>query len=139
MTNYFDVSMDANDIKAISNLGLAHIGDAVYELLVRAWLCLHGGVTAKGMHRATVAHVAAPAQAEAAEKLLPILTPEELAVYKRGRNTRVNSVPRNATHEQYHSATGLETLFGYIYLTGDTGRINELFTIIMDGEGKDAT
>ena len=139
MINYFDVCMDVKDIKAISNLGLAHIGDAVYELLVRTWLCLNGGVTAKAMHRATVAHVAAPAQAQAAEKLLPFLTDEEMAVYKRGRNTRVNSVPHNATHEEYHAATGLETLFGYIYLTGNVGRINELFSIIMDGDKTDAT
>ena len=85
------------------------------------------------MHRMTVAFVRAEAQAEAAAKLLPVLTTEEASVYKRGRNAKVNSVPHNADIGQYHAATGLEALFGWLYLLGRTERINELFNIIIGG------
>jgi ribonuclease-3 family protein len=123
--------MTDDDIKNISSLGLAHLGDAVFELMVRAWLVGSGRATAKGLHKAAVTVVSAPAQARGAEKLMPILTEEELAVFRRGRNTRVNSVPRSATLEEYHASTGLETLFGYLYLKGRTDRLNELFGIII--------
>lgn len=72
------------------------------------------------------------AQAAVLERLLPRLTPEEIAIYRRGRNTRLNSIPKHATHEQYAKATGLETLFGALYLSGQTERINTLFTGIME-------
>ncbi|MCL2567892.1 MAG: ribonuclease III [Oscillospiraceae bacterium] len=133
MTNYFHMEMAAGDIGAISNLGLAHIGDAVYELMVRVWLCKNGKATAHGLHKSAVKHVSAPAQAAAAKRLLPHLTESEQSAYKRGRNTRVGSVPKNATLEQYHAATGLETLFGYLYLKGEIERLNELFQFIMEG------
>ena len=74
----------------------------------------------------------ASAQAEAVEKLLPLLTEEERAVYLRGRNTRVHSVPKNAELGQYHAATGLECLFGWLYLSGRHQRINELFSHITE-------
>ena len=127
MTDYFHYKLPKEEILKISSLGLAHIGDAVYELLVRAWLCGNGTETSQDMHRAAVAKVAAPAQAAAMRKLLPELTEEERAVYKRGRNCKVNSVPARATLEEYHAATALEALFGYLYLIGETERINELF------------
>ena len=123
--------MDETELGAISNLGLAHMGDAVYEMLVRTWLCTHGCVTSKGLHRETVRFVSAPAQARAMEVLLPRLTEAEAAVYKRGRNTRVHSVPQHADISEYHAATGLEALFGWLYLRGDTARVEELFQIIM--------
>ena len=84
------------------------------------------------MHRATVRYVAAPAQAAAMERLLPLLTDEEADVYRRGRNTAPHSVPRAATRAQYQSATGLEALFGWLYLQGRTDRLNQLFETIMD-------
>jgi ribonuclease-3 family protein len=123
--------MTGDEIKNISVLGLAHLGDAVFELMVRSWLCKSGRATAKGLHRAAITYVSAPAQARGAEKLLPILTEEETAVLRRGRNTRVNSVPRSATLEEYHASTALETLFGYLWLNGRTDRLNELFEIII--------
>ena len=131
MTDYFKMEMPAGDIRGISNLGLAHLGDAVYELLVRAWLCERGKATAKGLHRAAIKYVSAPAQAAAAQRILPHLTEDEGAVYRRGRNTRINSVPQNASLEEYHAATALEALFGYLYLKGETARINELFVLSM--------
>jgi len=134
MTDYFHMNMTKTEIGAISNLGLAHLGDGVYELLVRTWLCAQGKATAKGLHKATVSYVSAPAQARAAERIIPHLTEDESAVYRRGRNARVSAVPKQASHEEYHAATGLETLFGYLYLQGETERLNELFALIMEEE-----
>ena len=129
----FFPEMPVQDVNKISMLGLAHIGDAVYELLYRSKLCTDGHTAVAEMHRMTVAFVRAEAQAEAAAKLLPVLTTEEASVYKRGRNAKVNSVPHNADIGQYHAATGLEALFGWLYLLGRTERINELFNIITGG------
>ncbi len=129
----FFPEMPVQDVNKISMLGLAHVGDAVYELLYRSKLCSDGHTAVAEMHRMTVAFVRAEAQAEAAAKLLPELTPEETGVYKRGRNAKVNSVPHNADIGQYHAATGLEALFGWLYLQGRTARINELFNIIAGG------
>ena len=129
----FFPEMPVQDVNKISMLGLAHVGDAVYELLYRSKLCTDGHTAVAEMHRMTVAFVRAEAQAEAAAKLLPVLTTEEASVYKRGRNAKVNSVPHNADIGQYHAATGLEALFGWLYLQGRTERINELFNIITGG------
>ena len=129
----FFPEMPVQDVNKISILGLAHVGDAVYELLYRSKLCTDGHTAVAEMHRMTVAFVRAEAQAEAAAKLLPVLTTEEASVYKRGRNAKVNSVPHNADIGQYHAATGLEALFGWLYLLGRTERINELFNIITGG------
>lgn len=116
-------------------LGLAHIGDAVYELLTRTMLCSDGVTKASQLHKLTVARVNAPAQAEAMERILPHLSDTELAVYKRGRNTKVNSVPQKADIAQYHAATGLEALFGWLYLKGERERIEELFKIGVSDDG----
>lgn len=129
----FFPEMPVQDVNKISMLGLAHVGDAVYELLYRSKLCTDGHMAVAEMHRMTVAFVRAEAQAEAAAKLLPVLTTEEASVYRRGRNAKVNSVPHNADIGQYHAATGLEALFGWLYLLGRTERINELFNIITGG------
>ena len=129
MQDYFRMTMQEREIRAISNLGLAHMGDAVYELLVRAWLCTQGGKTSHGLHKAAVSHVSAPAQACVARQIFPQLTEEEQAVFKRGRNARVNATPQGASPEEYHAATGLEALFGYLYLKGETDRIGEIFAL----------
>lgn len=127
MIDYFSIEMTKDRVHEISSLGLAHLGDAVYELLIRTWLCSEGKSTSRGLHRAAISYVSAKAQAEAAGRILPLLTEEEAHVFRRGRNAKVNSVPKNANYEDYHLATGLETLFGYLYLTGKRQRINELF------------
>ena len=132
MENYFALHMSDNDIRAISSIGLAHLGDAVYELLVRAYLCSHGKATGKGLHRAAVELVKAPAQAKRADIILPLLTDEELAVFKRGHNAHVNTIPHNASRSDYLKATALECLLGYLYLQGATQRINELFDAMME-------
>ena len=117
--DYFAPKLSPQELQAISAIGLAHMGDAVYELLVRTWLCVHGKATGKELHRATVALVCAPEQARCAVKLLPLLTEEETAVYKRGRNANVHTIPRSASHAEYHAATALECLLGWLYLRGD--------------------
>ena len=138
MTNYFDLQLAADDIRNISSIGLAHLGDGVYELLVRSYLCATGKATGKGLHRATVELVKAPAQAEKAEKILSLLSEEELAVFKRGRNANVHSIPHNASRADYLKATALECLLGWLYLNGRRERINELFNAMME-DTHDAT
>ena len=132
MENYFRMNMPKKDIDAISNLGLAHIGDSVFEVLCRSYLCARGGKNVGNLHRETVALVKAPSQARFAEKLLPVLTEDELAYYRRGKNSHVHAVPKGATPAEYAKATGLETLFGALYLAGQTDRLNELFHIMME-------
>ena len=131
MTDYFNTQLNDSELREVSNLALAHVGDCVYELLVRTHLLLTGSGTNREIHRATMDYVTAPRQAEAMEALLPLLTEAELNVYRRGRNSHVNSVPRHADVGQYHAATGLECLFGWLYLTGRRDRINELFHTVV--------
>ena len=132
--DYFCPNMSEQDVNKISMLGLAHIGDSVYELLTRTMLCRQGHSSVIELHKLTVSYVNAPAQAAAAEKILPLLNEKERAVYRRGRNTKVNSVPHHASINQYHAATGVEALFGWLYLQGQTERITELFAAIMEVE-----
>ena len=122
MTDYFHLNAAPDTVRAISSLGLAHLGDGVFELMVRSWLCLHGKATSKGLHRATVRYVAAPAQARAVERILPLLTGEEGDVFQ------------NASRADYQAATGLEALFGWLWLQGRTERLNQLFAVIMEEE-----
>ena len=134
MRDHFHVKLTDDAIREISSIGLAHLGDAVYELLVRAWLCEQGKATGKGLHRATVAMVKAPAQAARTERILPLLTEEEMGVFRRGRNANVNNIPHNASRSDYQKATALEALFGYLYLQGKQERINELFDHMLGEE-----
>lgn len=132
MTDYFSVSMSEDALRAISSIGLAHIGDGVYELLVRTWLCSRGKATGKGLHRATVQLVCAPEQARRAQMILPMLSEEEQGVFKRGRNAHVHSIPQHASRAEYQQATALEALLGWLYLRGQKERINELFAEMME-------
>ena len=127
MENYFEMKLTWKQIDAISNLGLAHMGDGVWELLCRSYLCAKGEKTVGQLHHDTIAMVKAPAQAEYADRLLPLLTEQEAAYYRRGKNSHVHAVPKGATPQQYAKATGLEALFGALYLAGEKDRLNELF------------
>jgi len=129
--DFFAPKMELNEINQMSMLGLAHIGDCVYELLTRTLLCTEGLQSATKLHFKTVSLVNAKAQASAVEKIMPKLYEDELAIYKRGRNAKVNSVPQKASVGEYHAATGLEALFGWLYLQGKIERINELYAFIM--------
>ena len=130
---YLEPNMNLQDVNRLSMLGLAHVGDGVFELMTRSMLCQQGHTAVGQLHRMTVERVKAQAQARAAEKLLPLLTEEELALYKRGRNAHVHGVPHNADVGDYHAATGLEALFGWLFLQGKLARIEELFAAIEAG------
>lgn len=132
MTDYFHLNADRELLLSLSSLGLAHLGDSVFEVMVRSWLCLEGKAKAKDLHRATIRYVAAPAQAAMVRQILPLLSQEETDVFRRGRNTAPHSVPKAASRSEYQAATGLEALFGWLYLQGQTQRLNELFSIMMD-------
>ena len=132
MTDYFHLNINHDALLSLSTLGLAHLGDGVYEVMVRSWLVLHGKAKAKDLHKATVQYVAAPAQAERFERIQPLLDQEEADVFRRGRNTAPHSIPKAASRVQYQTATGLEALFGWLYLQGRTERLNELFAAMME-------
>ena len=134
MENYFQMNFTPAQVNAISNLGLAHVGDAVYELLCRSYLCARGDKTVQKLHRQSVELVKAPTQAKFADKLTPHLTEEEYAYFRRGKNTHTHAAPKSATPQEYAKATGLESLFGALYLLGRTERVNELFAICIAEE-----
>ena len=113
-----------------NTLTLAFLGDAVYSLMVRERLVKNSALAAGKLHRMSVDEVNAKAQSEGAKKLLPILNDEEIDIFKRGRNAHPHHSPKNQSEGDYHYATGLEALFGYLYLEGKTDRLNELFDII---------
>ena len=127
MTDLKSDPLKPAEVNSMSMLALAHVGDAVFELLVRSMLAARGPATVHDLHRKTVSYVRAEAQAAAAKKILPLLDEEETAVYKRGRNSHVHGIPIHANPGDYHSATGLEALFGWLYLRGKTERVRALF------------
>ena len=132
--DYLKPNMSEAEINKISVLGLAHIGDAVYELMTRSALGAEGHTAVQELHRLAIGRVNAAAQARAAERLQPLLDEEESAVFRRGRNAHVNSVPHGANGGEYHAATGLEALFGWLFLQGRTERLNELFESISSAD-----
>jgi ribonuclease-3 family protein len=120
---------------------MAYIGDAVYELMVRSRMLESGNAPVNALHKKTVSHVCASAQARGYRAIEPQLTEEEAAVYRRGRNTH-NNIPKNADPATYRSATGLEALFGYLYVSGRMERAQLLFDLIWadaaESRGEDA-
>ena len=119
-----------------SPLTLAFLGDGVYDLLVRESLVNKANRPAGELNRQKVAMVNCRAQAEYAQLLMPSLSEKELAVYKRGRNAAPKCTPKNGSVADYHSATGLECLFGWLHVNGETERINELFDLILHNTKK---
>ena len=132
MKDYLHTVLPPEQLRQMNLLALAHVGDGVYELLVRTLLCASGTSTAKKLHFDTVQRVCASAQARASTRILPVLTEEESDIFRRGRNAKVHSVPKAAALGDYHAATALEALFGYLYLSGQTERINELFALTQE-------
>ena len=131
MENYFEPNLTDDQLRAISSIGLATWGTPCS----RCW-CAPGSVPMarprKGAAPGTIALVRAESQAEKAERILPLLTEEEAAVFRRGRNAHVKSVPGHATRAQYGEATALEALLGWLYLKGRRDRINALFRAMME-------
>ena len=132
MENLFQMNFTPQQVNTISNLGLAHIGDGVYELLCRTYLCLQGDKTVLKLHTDTVNMVKATSQAKYMDKLKPHLTEEELAYFRRGKNAHAHAAPKAATRAEYAKATGMEALFGALYLLGRTDRLNQLFSICIE-------
>ena len=137
MENFFKMNLEKKDIDAISNLGLAHMGDCVFEILCRSWLCAQGGKNVGNLHRDTIKMVNANAQSAFVDKLLPHLNEEEMAYYRRGKNAHVHAVPKSCTPGDYAKATGLEALFGALWLSGQTERLNRLFKTVMEEDHAD--
>jgi ribonuclease-3 family protein len=124
--------LDTNsDMKQYSPNTLAFIGDTVYELFVRESLVTEANRPVSELNKRKVSLVNCEAQAEAVRRITPSLTDEELSVYKRGRNAFTKNTPKNSSVADYHSATGLEALFGYLYLSGRVDRLRELFEIVI--------
>jgi len=117
------------DIHTVSTPALAYLGDCVIELCVRRHLVERGLSTSAHLNAAALDYVRAPAQAEAMKNLLPYLTEEEEAYFRRGRNIGHTNVPKRATVSEYRAATGMEVLFGYLHLTAQNARIEELFSL----------
>ncbi len=116
--------------RQLSPLNLAFVGDCVYEILVRETLVCDANRPVNDLHRESVKYVSAKAETEAFAKIKDFLTEDETAQFKRGRNAKVGHSPKSATDAEYHTATGVEALFGYLYLNGEAERIKELFKII---------
>ena len=132
MENLFEINMEPGRVKEVTNLGLAHIGDGVYELLCRSYLVNKGGKSVLKLHNATVELVKAPTQAKFADKIKPHLTEEEMDFFRRGKNAHTHAAPKSATPQEYAKATGFETLFGALNLLGSKERLMELFAICME-------
>ena len=116
--------------KQLSPLNLAFIGDCIYEILVRENLVKNANRPVNDLHHESVKFVSAKAQTKAFEKIEDILTEDEMSIFKRGRNAKVGHTPKSACTGEYHTATGVEALFGYLYLSGKEERIKELFSVI---------
>ena len=115
----------------ISPLTLAFVGDGIYDLLVREYLVRKANRSVGELNKIKVSLVNCKSQAEFAKILMPTLTEKELAVYKRGRNAAPKCTPKNGSVADYHSATGLEALVGYLQINKEFDRINQLFEIII--------
>ncbi|MBQ7689118.1 MAG: ribonuclease III [Clostridia bacterium] len=118
--------------REMSGLQLAFIGDCVFELLVRGSVLETDTGNVRQLHRHAVAYANAAFQARAAVMLEPFFNEEELAVYRRGRNAHTTHTPKNKSEAQYHRATGLEAVFGYLYLCGAKERLQTLFRLIQE-------
>ena len=118
--------------KNYSPLTLAFIGDGVYDLMVRTYLASCANRPVGELTKMKVSLVNCKAQADFAQKLMPLLTESELAVYKRGRNAHTANTPKNSSSADYHSATGFEALFGYLYISKEYERLSEIFNTILE-------
>ena len=132
-----DILHDKNiDVSSLSPLTLAFVGDTVFDLLTRCELVCEANRPVNALHNLASKQVCASAQAEGIKKIMPLLTEDETAVFKRGRNAHVGSKAKNASSSDYHYATGLESLFGWLWLKGETDRIIYLYSEITNNSGE---
>lgn len=130
--------IELKDIRSYSPLALAYIGDGIYDLVIRSMVVGEGNTHVNDLHRHTSQIVKAHAQSELIGEILPELTEEEVAVYKRGRNAKSATMAKNATVGDYRRATGFEALMGYLYLEDKTERMMELILTGLKRTGKGA-
>lgn len=122
------------DVSSLSPLTLAFLGDTVFDLLVRSELICEANRPVKDLHSTASKRVCAKAQADGIRNIMHMLSEDELAVFKRGRNAHTGAIPKHASSADYHYATGLESLFGWLYLKGETERIKQLFNALKEAE-----
>lgn len=120
------------ECKMMSPLQLAYIGDAIYEVFVRTHILMNNNKNVNRLHRLAIKYVKADAQAKFYHEIQEYLTEDERRIVKRGRNSKVATVPKNANLTDYKYATGFESLIGYLYLTGNTERLEYIYKLIMD-------
>ena len=128
------LNLEGQAARQLGALELAYLGDAVYELYARGRLLRAGGARVNRLHQRAIMMVNAASQAAAFRRVARMLTPEELDVARRGRNAQHASMPRNQSADDYHAATALETLIGYLALTADYPRLDELMDVALDSE-----
>ncbi len=124
--------LKSQDPKQVSPLGLAYIGDAVYEVYVRSSVLERGNTAVNKLHKTATRYVSAKAQSRIIHAILPNLTEEEQAVYKRGRNAHSNTSAKNADIVEYRHATGFEAVIGYLFIAGDYNRISYLVSLAVE-------
>lgn len=124
------------NVKQLSPSVLAFVGDGVYGLCARTKLSFVNRPSGE-LHKLSVEYVRATAQAKAFGIIEPLLSEEEIDIFKRGRNFHTSRSPKNATNKEYHTATGLETLFGFLYLSGKQERIDQLFEVIWNNSNEE--
>ncbi|QMS85327.1 Mini-ribonuclease 3 [Candidatus Xianfuyuplasma coldseepsis] len=117
-----------------SGLTLAYLGDALYDLLVREQLIAQGETKVDVLHNRAIQYTSASGQHQAYRLIEPHLTEEEQTIFKRGRNAKTQRKAKNQDLSDYRQATGLEALFGYLYLDNQIERIDELMTMIMEDQ-----
>lgn len=120
------------DIRQYSPLALAYMGDCIFDLCVRTYILKQANMPANKLHQSSKKLVNATSQSKMYKELLEIVKEEEKSILKRGRNAHTNTRAKNSTMIDYKNATGLEALFGYLYLKGEQERINELFKICLE-------
>ncbi|MBS4534020.1 Mini-ribonuclease 3 [Clostridium sp. D2Q-14] len=128
--NIMDKKWTVREVRMLSPLQLAYIGDAVYEVLIRNYLLEHEKLSVNNLHKKAIKYVKAEGQSNIIHEMMDELTEEEIAIVKRGRNTKSATVPKNANISDYRYATGFEALIGYLYLLNRRKRIKEIFNKI---------
>lgn len=129
----YNVKLSISEAKQLNPLVLAFVGDAIYEVLVRTYIVnKNKDMKVHKLHVKAISFVKAHAQSEFMKMLMNELNQEEMSIFKRGRNTKSATVPKNANVTEYRIATGFEALFGYLYISNQNNRLNEIFKLIIE-------
>ena len=136
--NFFDMEyMTENNVQMVNPQSLAFVGDAVYSLFIRSHFCLVSTARSRSLHKFSTDFVKASSQAKALDDIFDSLTEEEKLVAKRARNTKVNTMSKNAKMIEYKKSTAFEALLGYLYLCGKITRLNEILNLAVKNFGEE--